>query len=54
MTLSHTKVRHRENTINMKPRIKLQELLHRSKFLIKDNKFVIKMQWIVDNVDTEE
>jgi hypothetical protein len=43
MPLSHTKVRHRENTINMKLQIKVLELLHRSEFLIKDNKFIIKM-----------
>jgi hypothetical protein len=48
-------VRLRENTINMNPQIKVLELLHRSEFfLMKDNKFVIKMQRIIDNVDTEE
>jgi hypothetical protein len=38
----------------MKPQIKVLKLLHKSEFLIKDNKFVIKMQRIVDNIDTEE
>jgi hypothetical protein len=38
----------------MKPQIKVLELLHNSKFLIKDNKFINKMQRINDNDDTEE
>jgi hypothetical protein len=52
--LAHTMVSLRENTIIMKPQIKVLELLHNSKFLIKDNKFINKMQRINDNDDTEE
>jgi hypothetical protein len=33
---------------------KVLELLHISEFLMKDNKFLNKMQRIIDNVDTEE
>jgi hypothetical protein len=48
-------VRFRENTINMNPQIKVMELLHRLEFFsMKDNKLVIKMQRIIDNVDIEE
>jgi hypothetical protein len=52
--LAHTMVRLRENTINMNPQIKVLELLHRSVFLMKDNKFLNKMQRIIDNDDTKE
>jgi hypothetical protein len=52
--LAHTMVRLRENTINTNPQIKVLELLHRSVFLMKDNKFLNKMQRIIDNDDTKE
>jgi hypothetical protein len=47
-------VRLKENTINMSPQIKVLELLHRSEFLMKYNKFLNKMQRIIDNDDTKE
>jgi hypothetical protein len=52
--LAHTMMSLRKNTINMKPQIKVLELLHKSEFLIKDNKFINKMQRINDNDDTEK
>jgi hypothetical protein len=52
--LGHTMVRLKENTINMSPQIKVLELLHRSEFLMKYNKFLNKMQRIIDNDDTKE
>jgi hypothetical protein len=51
--LAHTMVRLSENTINMNPQIKVLELLHKAEFLMKNNKFLNKIQRIIDNDDTE-
>jgi hypothetical protein len=46
-------VRPRENAINMKPQVKVLKLLHKSEFYQKITMYAI-LQWIIDNVDTEE